>query len=294
MHEETVRIVDLQMKDMATQMQALDDFVTRARSQNAQNHDSHVQSLEGLCTRVKSSYVDVSSHFTSSYKRLRSLGDEMVAKTALVQDSLAPLGVNVNQPLAELRNIVLNTALQEYQPTGETPQKVQYQYPIELPRTEAHEALLGALRRPTNASPSKTTTIPVIFNDGPDESYKDYAIPEEGEPKSPAAVGLREINININAGSHVEDDHVVAVKPLQQQYQQAQQHSKDALAPISSLKRSGSIGRPRSVKKAVRATMTPPVVALEGRENAVAAFSQSVGAAGRRRSPRGVSGLGSS
>jgi kinesin family protein 11 len=291
-HEETVRIVDLQMKDMATQMQALDDFVTRARSQNAQHHDSHVQSLEGLSTRVKSSYADVGSHFTSSYERVRSLGEEMAAKTALVQNSLAPLDATVNQPLAELRTIVLNTALQEYQPTGETPQKVQYQYPMDLPRTEAHETLLGALRRPANASPSKTTTtIPVIFNDGPDERDEDCTAPEEGGRKSTPQLGLREIDININAGSHVDDDNVVAVKPSQQQ---APQHSKDTLAPIPSFKRSGSVGRARSAKKAARATMTAPVVALEGRENAVAAFSQSVGAGGRRRSPRGVSGVGSS
>jgi kinesin family protein 11 len=54
-HAETVRIVDEQMKDIETQMSALDDFVTRARSQNAQHHDSHAQSLQKLSATVKSS-----------------------------------------------------------------------------------------------------------------------------------------------------------------------------------------------------------------------------------------------
>src|SRR5271168_5129617 len=168
-HDETIRIVDAQMKDMETQMKALDDFVTRARSQNTQHHDSHAQSLQGLSTIVKSSYANINSHFTSTYERVRDLGVEMLTKTDSLQETLTPLDSILRQPLAELRSSISNTALQEYQPTGETPQKVQYQYPTELPHTEAHETLLAALRRPsatTNNTTSPTKTmIPVIFND---------------------------------------------------------------------------------------------------------------------------------
>lgn len=262
------------MKDIATQMQALDDFVTRARSQNTQHHDSHIRSLGGLSARVKSSFGDIGSHFSSSYERLRDGGDQISANIATLQASLEPLDATVNQPLADLRSIVSNTALQEYQPTGETPQKVQYLYPVELPRTEAHSNLLAALRRPVNASPSKTTSIPVIFNDAPDERDDDATPSEEGERKP--ALGLREVHVNINAGSHISDDGVstAAAKPsVQQTYP-----SRDAPAPIPGFKRSGSAGRlamPKSARKA------SPVVALEGRENAL--FSQSTG---RRRSPR--------
>ncbi|EHL01884.1 putative Kinesin-like protein bimC [Glarea lozoyensis 74030] len=68
-HEESVRIVNEQMKDIEIQMQALDDFVSRARSQNAQHHDSHVQSLQALSTTVKTSYGNVGSHFNATYER---------------------------------------------------------------------------------------------------------------------------------------------------------------------------------------------------------------------------------
>ena len=301
-HEETVRIVDLQMKDVATQMQALDDFVSRARSQNAQHHQSHDRSLGGLSRQVRSSYAEVGCHFTSSYERVRGLGEEMAAKTALIQDSLSPLDAAVTQPLAELRSIVLNTALQEYQPTGETPQKVQYQYPMELPRTEAHDSLLAALRQPAHASPTKTTTtIPVIFHDGPDECEVD-GIEEQGERKPAQALGLRELDINVHAGSHVVDENGDEdVKASQQHQQQQQTHhhpGKEPLAPIASFKRSGSASRsgPRSAKKAsLPGSSSAVVVALEGRENSAVAFSQSMGAGGmgRRRSPRGIGGLGS-
>lgn len=294
-HEETVRIVDLQMTDISIQMQALDDFVTRARSQNAQHNDSHLESLRGLSAHVRSSYSNIGAHFASSYERIHSLGEEMAAKTALIENSLEPLDATINQPLAELRSIVLNTALQEYQPTGDTPQKVLYQYPMELPRTEAHDTLLAVLRQPTNTSPSKTTTIPVIFNDGPDERDEDSMAVEEDErriaPAPAPTLGLREIDININAGSPLTKEGAETVKASQQQIQSAHP-GKDSLGRIPSFKRSGSVGRtgmPRSARK----TATIPVVALEGRENAVvAAFSQSAGS-GRRRSPRGLVGLGS-
>ncbi|KAB8290374.1 hypothetical protein EYC80_010807 [Monilinia laxa] len=164
-HDETVRIVDDQMKDISTQMQALDDFVTRARAQNAEHHDLHAQSLQGLSTTVKSSYDNIGTHFASTYGRVKDLGDEMTSKTQALVENLAPLDDNLRQPLADLRTNISKTAIQEYEPTGETPQKVQYQYPTHLPRTEAHETLLEALRRPqAMESPSKVV-IPMVYND---------------------------------------------------------------------------------------------------------------------------------
>lgn len=272
-HEETVRIVDSQMRDIEVQMKALDDFVTRARSQNAQHHDSHVKSLSGLSSTVKSSYSNIGSHFNSTYERVRDLGDEMSTKTTVLQESLIPLETILRQPLAELRSNISNAALHEYQPTGETPQKIQYQYPTELPRTAAHETLLASLRRPLGfASPTKTV-IPVIFNDALAVGSEEVTTPSDGGDRKP--IGLREIDVNINAGSlsselqNAQSGVSDSVKP----------HSNDngSLSQIPSFKRStsaiGKLPLPKSSKNAV--------VALEGRENVL--FSQSTG---RRRSPR--------
>lgn len=288
MHEETVRIVDLQMKDIATQMQALDNFVSRARSQNAQHHESYVRSLGGLATRVKSSYADIGSRFTSTYESVRELGEQMSAYTTQLQNSLSPLETTVSQPLAELRSIVSSTALQEYQPTGETPQKANYQYPTDLPRTEAHETLLAALRRPVNASPSKATTatIPVIFNDGPDERDEISPTSTDGSERKTQipALGLREIDININAGNHNSDDNSVSNSGSKPQV-------KEPLAVIPSFKRSISTGKLTAPKSAKKAATPVVMVPLGGRENenavpaATAMFTRSEGG-GRRRSPR--------
>jgi kinesin family protein 11 len=286
-HDETVRIVDAQMKDIETQMAALDDFVTRARSQNAQHHDSHIKSLQRLSTDVKSSYSNVGEHFTATYERVRDLGDEMSAKTSTLQESLAPLDDVLRKPLTDLRENVSNTKMMEYEPTGETPQKVQYTYPTELPRTDAHENLLASLGRPTSSdrSPSKPSTstsmVPVIFNDGPNFSastsrLKDFSsstrsrasITPDAHPQRPSTssgTGLREVDANTMGGVVHEDNHT---GPLSQ---------------IPSFKRSlsaagGKLPVLRSGKKSA--------VQLEGRENERGVLGQSIGTGGRRRSPR--------
>jgi len=254
-------------------MQALDDFVARARSHNAQHHDVHSQSLHSLLTTVRSSYGNISNHFTSSYERVRSLGVEMSEKTGALGETLAQVDTTLRQPLAELRSNITMTTLHEYIPTGETPQKIQYQYPTELPRTESHETLLAALRRPKSASfsASPTKTIPVVFNDSPTQSTSNFTLHSAVGPlQTPtSAFGLREVDANINAGSLTS-----SIDPA------ASALASDATGKIPLLKRSVTgtgIKPPRSVKK-------PAVVALEGRENSmVPNFSQSTG---RRRSPR--------
>lgn len=284
-HAETVRIVDEQMKDIEIQMRALDDFVTRARLQNAQHHDSHAQSLQNLSSTVKSSYSSIGMHFTSTYERVRDLGDEMSTKTATLQESLAPLDSVLKEPLTTLRENIISTSFQEYKPTGETPQKIQYTYPTELPRTEAHEALLAAMRRPTEfRSPSKSMTsmVPVIFNDEPSSSSathirqfshslgastsRPHSDTEIARPATSGSAGLREVDVNVQPGATAPEDH------------QSQ---------IPNFKRSISSAGKLPVLKSKKS-----VVALEGRENVL---STSVGpgnplaqvqSTGRRRSPR--------
>jgi kinesin family protein 11 len=259
-------------------MGALDDFVTRARSQNAQHHDKHAESLKNLSSTVKSSYSNISSHFTSTYERVRDLGEEMSTKTATLQDTLTPLDSVLRQPLTTLRENIVSTQIQDYQPTGETPQKVQYNYPTSLPRTEAHETLLASLRRPSSLSdrgrsPSKSTTsmVPVIFNDAPITSnLREFSAsvpagssrPGEGEqrPTTSGSTGLREMDVNVTSVP-------------------AANASEEQVTLIPSFKRSMSATRGNlPVLKSGKKSVMP----AEGREN-TNILAQSTG---RRRSPR--------
>jgi kinesin family protein 11 len=270
------------MKDMELQMRALDDFVTRARSQNAQHHDSHAQSLQSLSGTVKSSYSNIGSHFASTHERVRALGDEMSTKTATLQDSLEPLDSVLRKPLSTLRENITSTQLQDYQPTGETPQKVQYSYPTALPRTEAHETLLAALRRPSSSSsgmrsPSKSTTstVPVIFNDTPSTLHSQLrefsaSVPagssrpreHDQRPTTSGSTGLREIDINVTS--------VPAPSASSNEEQ---------VTSVPSFKRSVTANRGNlPVLKSGKKSVVP----AEGREN-TNILAQSTG---RRRSPR--------
>lgn len=200
-HEETIRIVDAQMKDMATQMQALDDFVTRARSQNERHHSRHVTSLQGLASSVHQSYSSIGDHFVSTYDRVREIGADVSTQSTTLSASLPPLSATIQQPLADLRADITSAPLKEYVPTGETPRKTQYQYPTTLPRTEPHDKILGkqapSSPLPTNNTPSpiKSPSKSIVYTDAPALN----AIPPTSPSKDPNPTSLREVDLNVNA-----------------------------------------------------------------------------------------------
>lgn len=144
-HAETVRVVDEQIEDLDAQMEALDDFVTRAKSENACHHDTHGQSVKTVANTVEQSFGNISGHFKTTFDRLKNLGEEMELDVNDLHDSLEPLDTQLCQPLANLRESITGTSLQEYQPTGETPQKIQYHYPTTLPRTQPDSKLISTM-----------------------------------------------------------------------------------------------------------------------------------------------------
>ena len=198
-HEETIRIVDAQMKDMASQMQALDDFVTGARSQNERHHSTHAESLSGLASTVRQSYSNIGDHFVSTYDRVREIGNDISNQCTSLQTSLPPLTLSIQQPLANLRSRVTGAPLREYVPTGETPQKMQYQYPTSLPKTQSHDKLLGKVVPPSPRciasaqSPTKSPSKSIIYTDAPTD---------DAQPPSPSkdakSNSLREVSLNVN------------------------------------------------------------------------------------------------
>ncbi|CAF9912688.1 MAG: kinesin motor protein cin8 [Alectoria fallacina] len=200
-HEETIRIVDAQMKDMASQMQALDDFVTRARSQNERHHSRHVASLQGLASTVHQSYSSIGDHFVSTYDRVRDIGGDVSTQSTALSASLPPLASTIQQPLEDLRANITAAPLKEYTPTGDTPRKTQYQYPTTLPRTEPYDKLLGkqtfSSPRHTNSahSPHKSPSKSIVYTDAPSA----HSVPPISPSKDPNPASLREISLNVNA-----------------------------------------------------------------------------------------------
>jgi len=256
-HEETVRTVDAQMRDMAIQMQALDGFVTRARSQNESHHVSHVKSLQGLASSVRESYANTRDHLRSSKERIQAHGDDMTESSEALKNTLAPLDSTIRQPLSDLRERVLQAPLTEYTSTGETPQKTQYQYPKTLPRTQPHEKLLASsvdspMEEAILPDPSEGAVSPcksIVYTDAPDEDVSLI------RPVSMDG-GLREVHVNINAGNSRNSELLASVK-----------------SELETISVSSSLMGPPPLKK--RATMDSKlprggragVVKAEGREN---------------------------
>ncbi|KAI9780147.1 MAG: kinesin motor protein cin8 [Geoglossum umbratile] len=210
-HEETIRIVDAQMKDIGVQMQALDEFVTRARLQNERHHETHVESLRSLSTTVKSSRNTIASHFTSNQDRIRNLENDTSGQTATLRGLLPVLDSEVRQPLTELRSNITSVPLKEYIPTGATPQKIQYQYPKSLPRTEPPEHMIGVGKGDTQHPPTDVGLSPsksMVFNDAEDEVALLQPM-DTSKGEKPTTGGLRELDVNVKAATTNADQPTI-------------------------------------------------------------------------------------
>ena len=264
-HEETIRIVDAQMKDMATQMQALDDFVTRARKQNELHHSTHVGSLEGLTSTVRQSYSSIGDHFVSTYDRVRHIGEDISTQSTSLQASLPPLSSIIQQPLAELRSNISGAPLKEYTPTGETPRKTQYQYPTTLPRTESHDRLLGRKPSAPPPSPRRSPSKSVVYTDTP-ATDGDLHPTSTSPSKEANPGGLREVSLNVNAS--LVRNHSDSSAPTLLTTGKADPENVGMAPPP--LKRQATMESKLPTK--FGGGRMPGVVKLEGRENLGASF----------------------
>lgn len=226
-HGETVRIVDGQMVQMDSQLLALDEILSRVRSQNEEHHNAHTASLSQLVGNVQESYQSIGRHFETSYGRTKALDVDMRDRTNALQGTLPTLAADgdVRQCLQLLRDDVTAAQIAEYVATGETPAKTQYPIPAVLPRTESHETLLDRMRggsasqerpasprrspgkrspsKPNKSSPSKPPASPSktsIFTDTPPTltlPQQSASAPISRPQTASSQTSLRELDANI-------------------------------------------------------------------------------------------------
>ncbi|KAK4038378.1 P-loop containing nucleoside triphosphate hydrolase protein [Parachaetomium inaequale] len=285
-HAETVRAVEEQIQDLDVQMQDLDDFVARAKTQNASHHERHAESVQGLNTTVEQSFSNISGHFKETFDRVNTLGEEMDADAQKLGDALDPLDDDICQPLAELREDVQSTELREYEPTGETPEKIQYHYPTDLPRTAAYDALLAAMRESPTPTPCKPSPgpspSPAVLPDLDLTPVRSPARPTSSD--SHHSEGLREVNLNLTTatGSIMFDpaDSVLSLPPAS-----ATANNSDSAMPLPlPLLKPTTNTRTRSSRLSKRVGGIAAVLAAEGAENVPP--SSVMRSSTRRKSPR--------
>ncbi|KAJ5810693.1 uncharacterized protein N7503_002911 [Penicillium pulvis] len=227
-HQETVRIVDAQMSDMSKQMEALDDFVAKARSHNGRFHEAQLGSLAAIDSSVRGSRKAIRAHLDGFGGRAGQLQGDIDMHTANMKHCTAPLQKEVRQPLVNLRDNFESHPMKEYIPSGVTPKKRKYDYPTHLPRTESHDGL-----RSRHRTSKQFTALP--FNEEEDTQPAPVSSPPTSSPakafvysdpveeietrRSSMAVtynntGLREVDLNVaKTLSDIADDTPIPSKP---------------------------------------------------------------------------------
>lgn len=141
-------------------MAALDEFVSRARSQNDSYHQRRTEDLANMAGNAKDGFVQLEKDLNDCRSSTENFGNEntthggdMEALAASLQDDARPL-------LQDLQYELATSTFKDYHPTGETPQKREWEYPTHLPRTESHESIIARLRGlPDPAASKKTPSI---------------------------------------------------------------------------------------------------------------------------------------
>lgn len=171
-HKETMKIVDAQVQDMAKQMAALDGFVVRARKQNDGHAEQHLTSLGNMSAQLKKSLESVQHRLSSSSVETFNTGinahlDEIASTFADVQDK-------AREPLQQLQNDLAEAGIVPYVPTGQTPQKREWIYPTDLPRT---------IPSPASTTPTSKPPTSSSFSRSPAKSPRKFGSPRKSPKK---------------------------------------------------------------------------------------------------------------
>lgn len=200
------------MSDMSKQMEALDDFVAKARSHNGKFHEAQLGSLNSISSNVQESRLAFQTQLGGFEERIGQLQTDVDIHTSELEQSTAPLQEDVRQPLTELRSNIKSQPMQKYSPTGSTPKKRKYEYPTTLPNTEPHDSLRKRHRTskqftalpfseeetqpvmvPGPSSPSNSPSKQFVFSDAAEEV--DIHPPSAANTSS--NTGLREVDLNV-------------------------------------------------------------------------------------------------
>ena len=270
---------------MANQMSALDEFVTRARSQNDAGHDDHLAGLLQLQLQTGQIHTELGQAIEERKSGLKTFDESEHSHRSEQTEAVSDLDRHVRSALEALSAEFGDSGPKDYVPTGQTPQKRDWQYPTELPQTAAHESIIARRRglpdptvqaktpssartparsprkqtSPRKASPSKPTspTKGKVYTDTTERSQA-HTI-SLTEPLK----GLKEVDINVVPQPKPEAHTISFSKSVGSGQQPPLKRHATAMG-------SGDIRKPTRAKAAV----TP------GAEN----LSQSIGAGRKLRS----------
>ncbi|UPK91320.1 hypothetical protein LCI18_002255 [Fusarium solani-melongenae] len=78
-----MRVVKEQVKELDIEMEALDSFIARARSEQASHHERHTDSVRSLSATVEHSFNNTSPYFKMASQRVEGLASPSKSKGPL-------------------------------------------------------------------------------------------------------------------------------------------------------------------------------------------------------------------
>ncbi|WEW59629.1 Kinesin- motor protein [Emydomyces testavorans] len=300
-HTETVRIVDEQKADMQEQMRALDEFVTRARSENDEYYELNLQTVRDFASNIREAHDGNHDHLNQLHSGVEEFLSTIESDHQNMGDLVSNLTTDVLEPLSKLQSNIQDTQMVKYSPTGSTPEKVQYDCSVTLPQTESHDNLIRRLKgvkspvkSPIKRAPVAPDPLTSPIGSRPSSPSKGLVYQDEDglaqSPSKPSSTssGLREIDINISRppSSSLTSEGTLAAadEDVNSLCKDMQPPSKRRLSATLAAK-ANLTGESKMIAKRVRrnATTLGPGAVLEGRENLLpSALGSSVVAPVRR------------
>ncbi|KAG5440280.1 hypothetical protein PCANB_001850 [Pneumocystis canis] len=146
-YSEIRQLTDTQIQDITTQMQNLDDSISKTQSKNSLFYDTYIQNNNSMFNYIKDSYekskteintikggIDTYSHFIIDLTQNQKSENDFHRDSILSQITTA-------------RDKILSTSIKNDILTGKTPKKCKYKYPTSWVLTEPHEEILRQLRK---------------------------------------------------------------------------------------------------------------------------------------------------
>jgi kinesin family member 11 len=154
--------VDAQVDQVGAQMAALDEFVTRARSQNEGHHSTRTDKLDDALSGAQKRLTELKQHTTQSATATQQLAQQREQDRVALEQLTGSLERDIRQPLQDLSTELEKDGLVEYVSTGQTPRKRDWSYPSHLPRTDDHGVIIARARgllEPTVVASTTPSTL---------------------------------------------------------------------------------------------------------------------------------------
>lgn len=142
-HSDTVSLVAQQTEQIAQQLSALDDFVTRAREQNEAHHATFASLFSQLSNTAEAAFSAPKEFSVESKTSLDTFRTDVNQFPTQLDTAREQFEGKLDMRVGDMKTRVESVEMREYQPTGQTPRKRKYQVDVTLPRTRPHDEILG-------------------------------------------------------------------------------------------------------------------------------------------------------